>query len=118
MHELLRRRPVEEYAVRLDAMVAEEGRGTGCGGSSCSRRPALSVSAYAGGTVKLSSLGRPRARLPRSSSCGSNPANVSRYRKQTPSRSSILTGGDVVATEMKEVVDLVAGGEEALRLAG
>ena len=28
-----------------------------------SRRPALSVSAYAGGTVKLSSLGRPRARF-------------------------------------------------------
>jgi hypothetical protein len=30
----------------------------------------------------------------------------------------ILIGGDVVATEMKEVVDLVVGGEGALRLAG
>jgi len=32
--------------------------------------------------------------------------------------SSILIGRDVVAAEMKEVVDLVVGGEEALRLAG
>ena len=31
---------------------------------------------------------------------------------------SIIAGGDVVAAEMKEVVDLVVGGEEALRLAG
>jgi hypothetical protein len=31
---------------------------------------------------------------------------------------SILIGGDVVAAEMKEVVDLVVGGEETLRLAG
>jgi hypothetical protein len=30
----------------------------------------------------------------------------------------MLIGGDVVAAEMKEVVDLVVGGEEALRLAG
>src|SRR3954451_7624511 len=62
--------------------------------------------------------GPTEATVPRSSSCSSNPANVSRYRKQTPPCSSILAGGDVVATEMKEVVDLVVGGEEALRLAG
>jgi hypothetical protein len=30
----------------------------------------------------------------------------------------MFTGGDVVATEMKKVVDLVMGGEEALRLTG
>src|SRR3712207_4080125 len=31
---------------------------------------------------------------------------------------SVLGGGDVIAAEMKEVVDLVVGGEESLRLAG
>ena len=31
---------------------------------------------------------------------------------------SILIGGDVVAAERKEVVDLVVGGEKTLRLAG
>jgi hypothetical protein len=31
---------------------------------------------------------------------------------------STLAGGDVIAAEMKEVIDLVVGGEEALRLAG
>jgi hypothetical protein len=31
---------------------------------------------------------------------------------------AILIGGDVVAGEMKEVVDLVVSGEEALCLAG
>jgi hypothetical protein len=30
----------------------------------------------------------------------------------------MLAGGDVVAAEMEEVVDLVVGGEEALRLPG
>jgi hypothetical protein len=31
---------------------------------------------------------------------------------------SILIGGDVIAAELKEVVDLAMGGEEALCLAG
>jgi hypothetical protein len=31
---------------------------------------------------------------------------------------SILIGGDVIATEVEQVVDLVMGGEEALCLAG
>src|SRR3954452_13941799 len=31
---------------------------------------------------------------------------------------SVLAGGEVIAVEMKEVVDLVVGGEEPLRLAG
>jgi hypothetical protein len=31
---------------------------------------------------------------------------------------AILIGGDVVVAERKEVVDLVVGGEETLRLAG
>ena len=31
---------------------------------------------------------------------------------------SILIGGDVVTAEMKEVIDLVVGGEETLCLAG
>ena len=32
--------------------------------------------------------------------------------------SSVLGGSDVIATEVEEVVDLVVGGEEALRLTG
>jgi hypothetical protein len=31
---------------------------------------------------------------------------------------SVLDGGEVIAIEMEEVVDLVVGGEEPLRLAG
>ena len=65
------------------------------------------------GTVM--SLGRPRAALARSSSCGSNPADVGPH-ERTPPCSSILAGGDVVAAEMKEVVDLVVGGKETLCL--
>ena len=30
----------------------------------------------------------------------------------------MLISGDVVAAEMKEVIDLIVGGEETLRLAG
>src|SRR5215831_2627540 len=32
--------------------------------------------------------------------------------------SSVLGGSDVIATEVEEVIDLVVGGEEALRLTG
>ena len=31
---------------------------------------------------------------------------------------SVLGGGDVIATEMEEIVDLITGGEKPLRLAG
>src|SRR3954467_9042927 len=71
---------------------------------------------YAKGTVKLSFLDRPRATLARSSSCGSNPANVGPHLKRTPPFGSILAGRDVLAAEMKEVVDLIVGGEETLCL--
>ena len=54
----------------------------------------------------------------RRSSCGSNPADVGPHRKRTPPCSSILTGGDVAAAKVEQIVDPVMGGEEALDLAG
>src|SRR3954453_18563518 len=56
--------------------------------------------------------------LARSSSCGSNPADVGPHLKGTPPCRSILACRDMVAAEMKEVVDLVVGGEETLCLPG
>src|SRR4051812_7057075 len=70
------------------------------------------------GTVKLSSLSRLRATMVRRSRCSSNSANVGPHRKRTPPRSSIPVGGDVVAAEIEQIIDLVVGGEAALRLAG
>src|SRR3712207_7727307 len=54
--------------------------------------------------------------LARSSSCGSNPADVCPHLERTRPRGAVLAGGDVVAAEMEEVADLVVGGEEALCL--
>src|SRR4051794_15771953 len=56
------------------------------------------------------------ATLARSSSCGSNPADVGSHLERLRPCSSILVGGDVVAAEMKGVVDLVVGREETLCL--
>src|SRR4051794_30918869 len=56
------------------------------------------------------------ATLARSSSCGSNPADVGSHLERLRPCGSILVGGDVVAAEMKGVVDLVVGGEETLCL--
>ena len=56
--------------------------------------------------------------LARSSSRGSNPADVRPRAERTRPRGAVLAGGDVVAAEMEKVVDLVVGGEETLRLAG
>src|SRR3954453_15192903 len=56
--------------------------------------------------------------LARSSSCGSNPTDVGPHLKGTPPCRSILACRDMVAAEMKEVVDLVVGGEETLCLPG
>ncbi len=55
--------------------------------------------------------------LARSSSRGSNPADVCPRPECTRPRGAVLAGGDAVAAEMKEIADLVVGGEEALRLA-
>src|SRR3954447_22346735 len=54
----------------------------------------------------------------RSSSCGSNPADVGPHLERLGPCGSILVGGDVVAAEMKKVIDLVMGGEETLCLSG
>src|SRR4051795_157193 len=56
--------------------------------------------------------GRPRAMLEQSSGRGSNPANVGPRLERTRPCGSVLAGGDVVAAELEEVVDLVVGGEE------
>ena len=71
----------------------------------------------AAGTVKLSSLSRPKATVARRSSCGSNPTDVGPNRKRTPPCSSILTSGDVTAAKVEQIIDPVMGGEEALGLA-
>src|SRR4051794_31799289 len=68
------------------------------------------------GPVKLLSLGRARMRSVRSSSCGSNPANVGPHLERSRPCGAILAGGDVVAAEVEEVADLVVDGEEALYL--
>ena len=52
-------------------------------------------------------------------SCGSVDArDLSPDREGLRADGSVLAGGEVIAVEMKEVVDLVVGGEEPLRLAG
>src|SRR3954466_4214205 len=52
-------------------------------------------------------------------SCGSLDArDLSLDREGLRADGSVLAGGEVIAVEMKEVVDLVVGGEEPLRLAG
>jgi len=70
------------------------------------------------GTVKLLSLGRLRTTLAGSLSCGINPADIGPHLERQRPGGTILIGGDVVAAEMEEVVDLVVGGEKALCLAG
>src|SRR3712207_4194600 len=52
----------------------------------------------------------------RSSSRGSNPADVGPHLERMRPCGAVLVGGDVVAAEVEEIVDLVVGGEEALRL--
>src|SRR3954454_7361250 len=56
--------------------------------------------------------------LARISSCRSNPADVGPHLERTRPRGTVLAGGDMVAVEMEEVVDLVVGGEETLCLPG
>src|SRR3712207_3381428 len=56
--------------------------------------------------------------LARSSSCGSNPADVCPHLERTRPRGAVLARGEVVAAEMEEIADLVVGGEEALCLPG
>src|SRR3954451_5888475 len=52
-------------------------------------------------------------------SCGSFGArDLSPDRERLRPDGSVLAGGEVIAVEMEEVVDLVVGGEEPLRLAG
>src|SRR3954462_7233613 len=52
-------------------------------------------------------------------SCGSLDArDLSPDREGLRADGSVLAGGGVIAVEIKEVVDLVVGGEEPLRLAG
>jgi hypothetical protein len=52
-------------------------------------------------------------------SCGSLDArDLSPDREGLRADGSVLAGGEVIAVEIKEVVDLVVGGEEPLRLAG
>ena len=63
-------------------------------------------------------VGTPRAMLARSSSRGSNTADVGPYLECVRPGGAVLAGGDVVAAEVEEVVDLVVGGEETLGLAG
>jgi hypothetical protein len=52
----------------------------------------------------------------RSSSCRSSPADIGPHLERTRPCGSMLAGGDVVAAEMEEVVDLAVCGEEALCL--
>ena len=61
-------------------------------------------------------VGWPRAMRERSSGRGGNLADVGPHLECTRPCGSIFTGGDVVAAEMEEVVDLVMGGEETLCL--
>src|SRR4051812_6252536 len=54
--------------------------------------------------------------LARSSSCRGNPADFSPHHERRRPHGSMLVGGDVVAAETEEVVDLIVGGEETLHL--
>lgn len=56
------------------------------------------------GTVKLSSLGRLKITLTRSSSHDSSPADVDPQLKRTLPCSSIFAGGDVVAMEKEKLL--------------
>ena len=59
-----------------------------------------------------------RQRTPgRSSPCG-DPADLGPHLERARPCGTIVAGGDVVPAKMKEVVDPVVGGKEALRLAG
>src|ERR671913_302220 len=58
----------------------------------------------------------PPRRLPCQRGRGSNPADVGPGLERPRPRGSIFAGGEVVAAEVEEVVDLVVGGEEALCL--
>ena len=58
----------------------------------------------------------PRTMLAWSSSCRSNPADIGPYLERMRPCGAVLAGGDAVAAEVEEVVDLVMGGEEALCL--
>src|SRR3954447_5749589 len=75
---------------------------------------------WATGTVKLLTLGQPNwlptAAIKRQSRRRGNPADSSPRFERTRPCGSMFTGGDVVAAEMEEVVDLVVGGEKMLGL--
>ncbi len=72
-----------------------------------------------GGTVNLMGSGRDKAREGRSHErlCPSGHASdLGPDLEGLGPGGSILDGGDVIATEVEEIVDLVVGGEEALGL--
>jgi hypothetical protein len=72
------------------------------------------------GTVKLS--GRvSHIQVAGKMSQGSLLPNAADYRPDLESLgpgSSVLSGSDMIAAEVEQVIDLIVGGEEALRLAG
>ncbi len=53
----------------------------------------------------------------RGSCYGGDPADLNSNVEGRCPGSSIFDGGDVVSTKMKEIVDLIMGGEETLGLA-
>src|SRR3954471_3349215 len=77
-----------------------------------------SVAAGAPSSCRLEGdrAGRPRTAPARNSGRGSNPADVGPGLERPRPRGSIFAGGEVVAAEVEEVVDLVVGGEEPLCL--
>ena len=80
------------------------------GGSSCAK-----------GTVKLTPKGiEERRKLVRATIlCGSlGASDLGPDREALGACGPVLGGGDVIATEVEEVADLVMGGEEPLCLAG
>src|SRR3954451_14675759 len=73
------------------------------------------------GTVNLIGSGRDKAGEGRSHEhlCPSgNAGDLGPSLEGLGSGGSVLSGGDVVAAEVKQVVDLIVSGEEALGLAG
>ena len=77
---------------------------------------------WAEGTVKLLERGRDKARNAgqahgRSRHAG-NAGHLGPGLEGAGSGGSILGGREVIAAEVEEVVDLVVGGEEALRVSG
>src|SRR3954452_22909540 len=63
--------------------------------------------------LRTGDANRPTARYPLT-----RPRKRGNFTERPGCDGAVLIGGDVVAAEMKQVVDLIRGGEEALRLAG